>query len=231
MGSQVIRPSAVPGAHCLSVVHFHLLSPHFEIGLRCSLRDNGYLTRDGEVAWGAFMSTAMRVFMTPCRDFSGMLCLEKQLQQHLPDRIMSDNVVTGIVAGYLCASVVDKMTQVWQLISTFYEDGERTGTDDETLVLGGMIKVVITNLRLVENATSWLSTLGKEENLMCRLVLNVGLYWYVQHALFLVHSYSLIKSEGWKVAHQIYTDGGMPWQVGWFQISPSAVRHISKILG
>jgi hypothetical protein len=229
---QIMKASSIPGAHCLSVAECRVHSPNFELGLRCGLRDNAYpmKNREADATWEGFTLAAMEAFTTPPSEFTYMRTLEKALQARWPDGNPPARVVTGVMAGFVCASVHVKITEMWDMLSSFLDGNCPQSAEDESLVVGGMVNAVITNVHLLENAHIWRSSLEENEYELCRSVLEGGRYWYVQHVLFLVHSYSLIKTEGWSFANQIYKDGGMPWQVGWFQLSSSAVRCITKII-
>jgi hypothetical protein len=226
-----IRPSVIAGVHCLSFSRVREFPPGFEVGLRQGLLANGHHTEPGPPSqWRFLASAAVKTFSIPNADIDQIARNEHFLRRKLPSQASRPQVIAHGTSGCLCANVLVACGNTWKLLASHFDSAAPRSSEDDETVLAGMLDAVSTLLIKLDNSKQLLSTFTSDDYPFTHAILEDGLYWFVQHTLFLLHSYTMIKTHGWHRAKEIYEDGGLPWQIGWVTGTRGSLSLVGKVL-
>jgi hypothetical protein len=224
------RITTNPGFHCLSFARIRDLMPGFDVGLRQTLLACGILKDSGPASSWRFLSgVASQTLAITIGDQAAMDGNEQFLREQVASRKVQPKSLGFVIAGSLCVDVLQGCTATWNLLASHFSTNNLR-TEDSEVVLRGVQDAMATYLALVDNTKQWLSSLTASSHPFSCAVLEESIYWCVQHILFLVHAYTLIRTYGWLLANQVYQDGGMPWQVGWVNAPKSCFSYFGKLL-
>ena len=222
------QPTTMSGFHCLSISRVSTsITPGFAVGLRQGLRLQGYdseLTQDER--WGFFAEAVINLFSMTMDTTNDMGDIEDKIEKAMNSTHAAVYIVGNMASGVLCLTTLENCADIWESLDICFR--LKPMLWDQTVCK--LIDLAHSSLELLDSINRWINGPDMLDHPLCTQVLREGSFWLVQQVLFLIHAYGLVKSKGWPRAKRVHDEGGMPWQVGWFQMAPKLTDYIGRVI-
>jgi hypothetical protein len=142
------------------------------------------------------------------------------------DSSSTDGSLYNFISGYACGETLCVISKTWKRWASI-SDCDCWDSEDQHF-----LRVLGHCLKNLNGVASWFSQCDNDESgqLYCKDIVEAGIFWQVQNVLYLLHTYTLIRTRGIVRSRQMHRLACLPWQLGWFQYPTEVVRLAAALL-